>query len=103
MSQPPVKWKEEDEVQQAEIEGWDEGKEIEGTFLELRDGSVGKLFDVQDWQGKLHTVGAPTILARLLKPVQAGDFIRVLCTGQVQNAKGQDTWTFRFWRKAKAS
>jgi len=89
-------WKRE---KRPDIEKWEAGVEVSGSFMELRDGQFGKLLDLRDEEGVVRTYGAPTMLAGLLKNVESGTDIMIECVGKMRTSKGQDAWDFRLYTR----
>lgn len=74
---------------------WDKiGKEIEGRFLGLKDGSMGgQLVKIDD--GKtIQVASAPEMLRQALEDVKIGTRIVIRYTGEAANKKGQSYKTF---------
>lgn len=90
-----------EKVERGAIEKWEKGMEVEGTFIEVRAGSVGFLVDVEV-EGEHATYGCPTILRSKLQGFDEGDGVLIICTGKIKVAgskKGNDAWNFEVFRK----
>ncbi len=89
----------------SKVVGWEEGREIVGVLLAIRDGKFGPLADIRlssdlTVNGEVHTageviaLGAPTILHSRLRTVPVGDAVYIACKGTIETEKGQSAWDF---------
>lgn len=92
--------------QSQDIEGWETGKTVEGTLIDIRDGNLvnengtkAKLLHVMDTQGVERIIGCPTVLANRLERVQGGKRIYVICTGKAKTRAGRMAWGFEVFTR----
>jgi hypothetical protein len=68
-----------------------EGDSIEGKLVAVREGQYGPIYDVEDADGKITTVGSSTVLKNRITPNDVGKEIRVVFDGlQASKIKGRN-------------
>jgi hypothetical protein len=83
-----------------EIEKWDEeGREVEGIFIEKRPGELGTLIDIKV-DDTVKTFSCPTILNRMTGPFSKGDGIYIYYIGEVEGKRGRSYKMFAVFQKS---
>ena len=66
----------------------EEGEEVEGKLVEIRDGQYGKVFDIELADGEKITVGG-AVLANKITPSFVGKMIKVVYKGEEKGKQGK--------------
>lgn len=101
-----------EDVDAGDVEKWESGVTVLGTFLRLKEGSLerqdggkAKLLMVRDQvSGKARVFGCPAILEGMLEDFQPGDGIYIACLGKTRDTAGtrkygNKAWAFQVKRK----
>jgi len=95
----PSGWK---KVERGAIVPWEKGMSVTGKFVEVRSAGKGNVLDMRV-DGKLITLGAPTILVSMLRGFDKGDALYIECSGKTVETANGKAWGFEVYAPERAS